>query len=263
MSPQIVFKQSTRASERKLNFESVNQHTLSSLSTSNRRWLDQSALHGVFCIANAARFHLRWTAACRLLDARLCAAAVAAVVVLYCGALTWVTDGACYASDLHRLRIVVTEASRISLFSVSDLKSLCVITSENVCNAFGLSSSAGWRKRTRSTDQFSKPPFSNQPSPAPWSTFPPVFPRYVSFFPPSSHQCISLPMWCLHVAMHLRAVWGIALWAGIWQRLIRERMSCAIPSELIYFFFPPIVLGKHWQVFFFPFSWRTLHKVVL
>lgn len=53
------------------------------------------------------------------------------------------------------------------------------------------------------------------------------------FFPPSSHQCISLPMWCLHVAMHLRAVCGIVLWAGIWQRLIRERMSCAIPSELI------------------------------
>lgn len=44
---QTVFKQSTRASERKLNFESVNQHTLSSLSASEHRWLDQSALHGL------------------------------------------------------------------------------------------------------------------------------------------------------------------------------------------------------------------------
>lgn len=46
MSPQIVFKQSTRESGRKLNFESVNQHTLSSLSKSNHRWPDQSALPG-------------------------------------------------------------------------------------------------------------------------------------------------------------------------------------------------------------------------
>lgn len=163
MLPQIVFKQSTRASERKLNFESVNQHTLSSLSTSNRRWLDQSALHGVFCIANAARFHLRWTAACRLLDARLCAAAVAAVVVLYCGALTRVTDGACYASDLHRLRIVVTEASRFSLFSVSDLKGLCVITSGNVCNAFSLSSSEGKEPGLQISSQSPRSPINPPP----------------------------------------------------------------------------------------------------
>lgn len=97
--------------------------------------------------------------------------------------------------------------------------------------------------------------FSNQPSPSPWSTFPPVFPRYVSFIPPSSHQCISIPIWCLHVVMHLRAVCGIVLWAGIWQCLIRERMSCAIPSELIFF---PIVLGKHWKVFFFFFFLKDL-----
>lgn len=42
MSPQIVFKQSTRESETKLNFGSVNQHTLHSLSEFNHRWLDQT-----------------------------------------------------------------------------------------------------------------------------------------------------------------------------------------------------------------------------
>lgn len=49
-------------------------------------------------------------------------------------------------------------------------------------------------------------------------------------------------------------VCGIVLWAGSWQRLIRERISCAIPSELISFFFfhrPGQTLASFHFFFFF------------
>lgn len=87
----------------------------------------------------------------------------------------------------------------------------------------------------------------------------PMVPGYVFSFPPSSHRRITPPplllsptRW-LRVAAHLRAVCGIASWAGIWQPLIRERMSCALPSEMIlilffsfFFFFNfRIVQGDH------------------
>lgn len=43
----------------------------------------------------------------------------------------------------------------------------------------------------------------------------------VSHSPPHSHS----PLQWLHVVVHLQAVCGMVLWAGIWQPLIRERVS--------------------------------------
>lgn len=43
----------------------------------------------------------------------------------------------------------------------------------------------------------------------------------VSHSPPHSHS----PLQWLHVVVHLQAVCGMMLWVGIWQPLIRERVS--------------------------------------
>lgn len=74
--------------------------------------------------------------------------------------------------------------------------------------------------------------------------FLPSVPRlYVSLFPPSLlYLTPALPSQHdgVRVAVHLQAVCGIVLWAGIWQPLIRERVS------LCYSF---------WDDLLFPFFW--------
>lgn len=65
-------------------------------------------LHGLFRIANAARIHLRYATACRLLDA-----------VLLLLLLRW---------GLHHLCKVATNRSSFSLSSASHAVSLCMIT---------------------------------------------------------------------------------------------------------------------------------------
>lgn len=59
-----------------------------------------------------------------------------------------------------------------------------------------------------------------------------MFPGYKSFFFPLPPSTVSRslpgarsPVRWLHVAVHLQAVCGMVLWAGIWQPLIRERAS--------------------------------------
>lgn len=89
---------------------------------------------------------------------------------------------------------------------------------------------------------------SNRPSSARWSTFPPECSPPMSLFP-SSFPLLYLtpslvlpsPTRWLYVAMHLQAVCRIVLWVSIWQLLIRERASHAIP-DLIFF---PSSWGDH------------------
>ena len=179
MSPQIVFKQSTRARERKLNFESVNQHSLSSLSTSNHRWLDQAALPGLWAL------HMQ----------RASTQAPRTPVGCCCGCCCCGCGcGCCCYTNLNHLGKIVTQTSRFSLFSALDGQSLCVITSQRVC-LLHLASRvfAGWRRRTLSTDQFCQLPCSSINFPSQRDPLFLLCSLATSLFPlPLSHQFISL-----------------------------------------------------------------------
>lgn len=86
-------------------------------------------------------------------------------------------------------------------------------------------------------------------------SFPNVPRLYVSFSSVLSLYCISLspsPMRWLRVAVDLQAVCGMVLWAGIWQPLIRERVSwCYSFWDVFYIFFFQSSRETIGNVFFF------------
>lgn len=87
----------------------------------------------------------------------------------------------------------------------------------------------------------------------------------VSHSPPHSHS----PLQWLHVVVHLQAVCGMVLWVGIWQPLIRERVSWFYSFwdsfEFFFLFFGGGVDGVSrettGQDFFFHNVWRTVPRI--
>lgn len=117
--------------------------------------------------------------------------------------------------------------------------------------------------------------FPQRPSSAPWSTSawecsralrPPPHLLFPSLYCISRSPLLSLPqMRWLHVAVHLQAVCGMVLWAGIWQPLIRERVSwCYSFWGVFNFLFQIFFISDQWaNSFFFALCLMDLTEKVL
>lgn len=175
-----------------------------------------------------------------------------------------------FASSLQLLEAAMGALTNHQFFHLfHGNRSYCQNTSEVVSLpsfVFSLSGMVGGNKRSVS-DTASSPVSlcSIRPSSARWSTFPCECSQAIHLFlplPPSRPlYCIALspsPLRWLRVVVHLQAVCGMVLWAGIWQPLIREQWVSwcySFFNFFIYLFFSfwtrGVVQGYHCFFCFF------------
>lgn len=171
-------------------------------------------------------------------------AGFAAGPVLHAGAVTRVMDEACYSQVICIIFTVATKLLLEPLWNAffpphffdsnrshSVRTHLKLFLLSFVSSLSGMVGCGDWGRLVfDAADPLFPSP--HLPSSARWSTFPSECSQAIRLFfplPPFTVSC-SLPgarspvRW-LHVAVHLQAVCGMVLWAGIWQPLIRERVS--------------------------------------